>query len=75
MTILKAYDLIRTYGDGSDGPVLGRVIQRPEGWRFIPNTCAHGPSRKPHPTFDACIPRWTGHPDRTRSVLVTKKDS
>lgn len=75
MTVLKSYDLIRTRADGTDGLSLGRAVQTEQGWRFFPNTTAHKASRKFHPTFDACIPRWTGHPNATRSVLRQKKEA
>ena len=28
------------------------------GWRFFPNVSGHSPSRKRHPTADACLPAW-----------------
>ena len=74
MSTIRAYTLMRTLGDGSDGGILGFVSLREDGWRFMPNVSGRSPSRKAHETFDGCIPRWTGHPDRTRSVLIPQAD-
>ena len=38
--------------------LIGRCVHYPDGWRFLPNTCAHGSSRKGWPTPEAAIPRW-----------------
>ncbi len=58
---------------GTKGPIIGFCQERHDGWRFFPTTRARKPSRKSHATWEKCIPRWTGHPDRTisdRAVVV-----
>jgi len=49
-----------------DGHVfrLGTVTRKADGYRFWPAVAHHRPSRKAHPTFEACLPRWVGYPDR-----------
>jgi hypothetical protein len=69
MALIKSYTLYRTLADGRDGGILGYVIQNEFGWWFNPQVAGRKPSRKHHPTFDAAIPRWTGHPNGTRSEL------
>jgi len=70
---LKSYTLFSTLADGRDGGILGFVHcdihDGAEVWTFNPNVAGRKPSRKFHPTFDAAIPRWTGHPNGTRSEL------
>ncbi len=59
---------------GGKGVTLGWCNECCDGWRFYPATCAHKPSRKAWPTWEKCIPRWTGHPNRTisdRAVVTT----
>ena len=42
-----------------DGILIGRCIgDDDQGWRFLPNTTSHKPSRKAWPSAVACIPRW-----------------
>lgn len=38
--------------------LVGRVVCSPEGYRYLPNTSAHKPSRKAHPSVLAAIPAW-----------------
>lgn len=40
------------------GEVIGRSVETPKGWRFLPNTSAHQPSRRYWPSAVACIPKW-----------------
>lgn len=39
---------------------IGTVHKETDGWRFIPWTDAHKPSRKGWPIPKAAIPRWVG---------------
>ncbi len=39
---------------------VGAVNKETDGWRFIPWTDSHKPSRKGWPTATAAIPRWVG---------------
>jgi hypothetical protein len=34
----------------------------PDCWRFYPNSFGRSPSRKPHATWEACLPRWVEFP-------------
>ncbi len=52
---------------GTKGPIIGFCQERHDGWRFYPNVASHKNSRKAWPTWEKCIPRWTGHPDGTIS--------
>jgi hypothetical protein len=49
----------------TDGHVikLGSVRWDGDGYRFTSHVASHGNSRKSHPTFEACLPRWVGYPD------------
>lgn len=38
---------------------VGRIIETPNGYRFLPATSAHKGSRKTWPTANGCIPLWT----------------
>jgi hypothetical protein len=58
----------RRLADGSAG-VLGHAVKGSDGWRFLPAT-QHRPSRKAHPTLEACLPRWVGYPHRCESRAV-----
>ena len=40
------------------GLQLGHVTKDPTGYRFLPATCAHKPSRKGWPKPSQCIPAW-----------------
>lgn len=42
---------------------LGTVAWKGDGYRFTSNVASHGNSRKSHPTFEACMPRWVRYPD------------
>ena len=52
---------------GTKGPIIGFCREYHDGWRFFPNMDSHKPSRISHPTWEKCIPRWTGHPNATIS--------
>jgi hypothetical protein len=45
-----------------------------QGWKFRPNNAAHKPSRKFHPTLEACLPRWMKlyYPDGSESREVVR---
>lgn len=38
--------------------IVGRLVELHDGWRFLPNTSAHKPSRRSWPTARAAIPTW-----------------
>ena len=45
-----------------DGILIGRCVGDDDrGWRFLPNTTSHKPSRKAWPSAVECIPHWPGH--------------
>lgn len=51
-----------------NGVILGRCVYGPcDGWRFIPNVFGRKPSKKYWPTWEECLPRWTGGLDGTSS--------
>lgn len=56
----------------SDGSTyrLGVAVEYPQGWKFISNIASHGPSRKFHPTWEKCVPRWVGYPDGCESERI-----
>jgi hypothetical protein len=54
----------RYSGDPDNVVLLGTVRWMVNGYRFFPNTSSRKPSRKSHPTFESCLPRWVGYPDR-----------
>jgi len=62
----------RTLADGSTY-CLGTAIYYSSygGWRFLPNVSGHSISRKFWPTWEACLPRWVGYPDRCQTRPVT----
>lgn len=41
-----------------NGFVLGVAFKRPDGWYFYPKVSGRSPSRRGHPTADACLPAW-----------------
>ena len=53
----------RTFAGGERGPYLGAASFNGSGWRFLPAVSGHKPSRKLHPTWEACIPRWVHYPN------------
>jgi hypothetical protein len=68
MAMAKAIKFYRTYAGDERGPILGVARQTFDGgWVFIPNVAGHQRSRKHHPTWEACIPRWVGYPNRCMS--------
>ena len=41
------------------GLLIGRCVGDDEkGWRFLPQTTSHKPSRRAWPTANECIPGW-----------------
>ena len=40
--------------------VVGALTHNPFGWRFLPHTTAHQPSRKSWASPDEAVPRWVG---------------
>lgn len=50
-----------------DTALIGRVIVNEQGYRFLPNTASHKPSRKFHPNVLKAIPRWA---DRISTDLL-----
>jgi hypothetical protein len=35
-----------------------------QGWRFNPRVSGRKPSRRFYLTWEECVPRWVGYPDR-----------
>lgn len=66
---MKTYRVIRTFAGGKDGHTLGFAKQYANGkWVFQPSLeSSHKPTGKRFPTFEACLPRWTGGLSGTRS--------
>lgn len=67
---MKTVAFFRSLADGSEYR-LGTACERASGWRFLPNVSSRRGSRKDHPTFEKCLPRWVGYPDRCTSRLVS----
>lgn len=69
----KKVRVFRCAPDGSEIGTLGFAYQHaaPGGWQFYPLVSGRKPSRKHHPTFEACMPRWTGYPDGCISEVVS----
>lgn len=63
---MKSIRFNRRLADGSVYK-LGTASQYAQGWRFIPNVASHKSSRKFHPTWEACLPRWIGYPNHCES--------
>lgn len=40
--------------------LIGAINCNALGYKFLPFTCAHQPSRKRWPTPEAAVPRWVG---------------
>lgn len=70
----KAPRTVRFYrtvkGGSTRAGILGTAVRHPAGWRFIPAVAGRMPSRKCHPTMEACLPRWVGYPDACESEVV-----
>ena len=66
---VTAYHFNRRLADGTIFR-LGTAVERPEGWRFIPNIAHRHSSRKSHATMEKCLPRWIGYPDSCQSEPV-----
>ena len=66
---MKVYRVIRTYADGTDGPVQGYAKQYANGqWVFAPAlSTGRKQTKKRHKSFDTVIPKWAGGLDGTRS--------
>jgi len=60
----------RTLADGSTYR-LGNAIKQTAGWRFIPTVSGRSTSRKAWPTWEACLPRWVGYPDRCQTKVLS----
>ena len=52
------------------GFFIGSCCLAEEGWWFNPNVASHKRSRRYWPTWEACLPRWTGGLDSTTSYGV-----
>jgi hypothetical protein len=50
--------------------IIGHCRRYADGWRFYPNVASHRPSRRYWPTWEECLPRWTGGLDSTSSEIV-----
>lgn len=49
----------------SDRYLVGvAAYHKDKGWRFFPRISGKLPSRVYHPTWEKCVPRWVGYPDR-----------
>lgn len=55
---------LMTHGGPDQMVRIGTVAWVGNGYRFTPNVSGRKPSRKVHPTLDACLPRWVGYPNR-----------
>ena len=49
--------------------LLGTAAKNAAGWRFIPTVCGRRPSSKAHDTWEECLPRWVGYPDRCETEV------
>jgi hypothetical protein len=68
----RVFHIVRCLRDGSTY-LLGVAVSREPGqWRFLPNVSGKSPSRKYHPTFEKCLPRWVGYPDSCESFEVKR---
>ncbi len=68
---MKNINFYRPLPDGTEYK-LGTAVEHANGWRFIPNVSRRMASRKFHPTWERCLPRWVGYPDRCTSRLTEK---
>lgn len=55
--------------------VVGVVIRNAFGWRFFPYVSGRKTSRKNWDFWEAAVPRWAGHPDRTESRRMDEGES
>lgn len=60
---MKTVIVERAFADGSRG-LLGRAHMKPGGWRFYPNVSGRQSSTKAWPTWQECLPRWVGYPNK-----------
>jgi len=68
--MFKSFSLQRKFSDGSVGK-LGVAVQHDDyRWKFYPLVAGRDASRKYHPTFEECLPKWIGYPDRCESVEI-----
>jgi len=54
---------------------LGSAVEKRDGWYFYPNVCGKAPSRKPHPTADACLPAWAKRHLHMGASFLPKEDA
>lgn len=68
---MKTYVLIRVYADGQDGGVLGYAKRYVDGsWVFAPAvSTSRRATGKRYRSMEACLPKWTGGLDATRTEL------
>ena len=69
---MSNHQVIRVFRQlqGASLGVLGDAVRCPDGWHFIPNVSGRRPSRKGWATWEACLPRWVGYPDRCTTVVI-----
>lgn len=54
--------------------IIGRCIQKSQGWKFQPHTDVHSPSRKHWPSANDCIPRWAHKVGGDHAELLTLEE-
>ena len=64
---MKTIRFYRALAGDERGPYLGAAVLKPRGWRFIPGVSGRKTSRRVWPTWEACVPRWVGYPDKCMS--------
>jgi hypothetical protein len=66
------FTIVRVSRRLADGGLfrLGSAVKKADGWRFFSNVASHRGSRKFHPTFVACLPRWVGYPNRCETEYL-----
>ena len=73
---LKAVRLFWTRVGESPGTgvwIGSACLREGQGWWFNPRVSGHRPSRRHWPTWEECLPRWTGGLDSTTSYGVYSK--
>jgi hypothetical protein len=67
----KVIRVHRRLADGRVTFILGDAVRYyPDGWRFVPNVSGRSISRKYWATWEACLPRWVGYPDRCETEII-----
>lgn len=66
----KRYRILRRLAGGEEAIVLGTASLQSDGWRFTPNQSNRRP-RRAAKSFEDCLPRWVGYPDRCESEVVS----